>query len=325
MIWDEKRAEFTREIACSSRVRGIRVLDRKVVILLQEEVRTYSIDGVPKLDARYPTTANPAGLCSISGTHLAFPGRTAGQVQLVQNQTQGVSIIPAHASALGAVALSRDGSLLATASEKGTLIRVWSTTNNARVAELRRGVDHVSIFSLGFNPSGSLLACTSDKGTLHVFDVPHAGGMSGHPNGAARSMEPSDAGGEWSYEDSDVASYASDPRADAGRGGDGSGRWGVLGKLPFMPRYFRDTVSFASAEFALDDGPGPNRQREAEEAASMRWTRLPRGVVGWTSDDTVVVLGAGIDAKYERFVVSAGNDGRRVCVRQAWANYMRID
>ncbi|EFX01942.1 phosphatidylinositol-bisphosphate-binding protein [Grosmannia clavigera kw1407] len=326
VIWDEKKVEFTREIACSSRVRGIRVLDRKVVVLLQDEVRTYSIDGVPKLDARFPTTSNPAGLCSISGTHLAFPGRTAGQVQLVQNQTQAVSIIPAHASALGAIALSRDGSLLATASEKGTLVRVWSTANNARVAELRRGVDHVTIFSLGFNPSGTLLACTSDKGTLHVFDVPHAGGgVLDHLHGGPAQVEASDAGGAWSYEDSDVASYASDPRTDGGRGGDGSGRWGVLGKLPFMPRYFRDTVSFASAEFALDDGPGPNRQREAEEAATMRWTRLPRGTLGWTSDDTVAVLGAGIDAKYERFVVSVGNDGRRVCVRQAWANYMGID
>lgn len=330
LVWDEKKVLFTREIVCPARIRGLCVLDRRVVAVLADDVRLYSIQSGATLDARYPTCANPAGLCSTSKTHLAFPGRTPGHVQLVRLQSQAVSIIPAHASALGALALSRDGALLATASEKGTLVRVWSTATNARVAELRRGVDQVTIYSLGFNPSNTMVACTSDKGTLHVFDVPQ--GDVG-PEAAMTSTvnpAPSDAG-EWTYEDSDVASYNGDPRGESAGGegasgsGSGTGRWGMLGKIPFMPRYFRDTVSFASAEFSVDDKPGPERQREAEEAASMQWSRLPRGILGWTSDDTVVVLGAGTDAKYERFVISVGNDGRRVCVREAWANYMHID
>lgn len=46
-----------------------------------------------------------------------FPGRTPGQVQLVELATGNVSIIPAHSSSLRAIDISRDGDILATASE----------------------------------------------------------------------------------------------------------------------------------------------------------------------------------------------------------------
>ncbi|KIH93747.1 phosphatidylinositol-bisphosphate-binding protein [Sporothrix brasiliensis 5110] len=330
VVWDEKRQKFTREVPCERPIRGLHVLGQKLVVVLDEEVSIYNIDHQPVRVHSFTTTPNPAGLCAVSRTHFAILGQIPGHVKIVHNETHEVSIIPAHSSELAAIALSRDGSLLATASEKGTLIRVFLTANNGRVAELRRGVDQVSIFSLGFNPSGTLLACTSDKGTLHIFDIPHQTTSDGPgPAGGSRQSGgvPSDVGGEWAYEESDGGvSFSSDQRADPTRSGDSrSGRWGVLGKIPFMPKYFRDTVSFASAEFAMDDGPAANRIREADEASAMRRSRLPLGIIGWRNDNTVVVLGTGLEPKYERFVISTGNEGQRVCVRQAWANYLNME
>ncbi|CAK7568642.1 MAG: Phosphatidylinositol 3,5-bisphosphate-binding protein [Sporothrix epigloea] len=325
-VWDEKREKFTREISCQRAVRNLCVLGQKLVVVLEEEVRIYAIDRKPVCEHVFSTTSNPAGLCAVSRTHFAILGQIPGHVKLVHNETHEVSIIPAHSSELAAMTLSTDGSLLATASEKGTLIRVFLSSNNGRVAELRRGVDQVTIFSLGFNPSGTLLACTSDKGTLHIFDIPHQ--ISGKNMDSRRiGGVPSEVGGEWAYEGSDGGvSFSSDPRSDPVRRGEGrGGRWGVLGKLPFLPKYFRDIVSFASAEFAMDDGPGAKRQRETEEAAAMGRSRLPLGTIGWPNDSTVVVLGTGVEAKYERFVISTGSEGQRICVRQAWSNYLNME
>ena len=326
VVYDSSCETFVRSIQFSQPVRGLRVLGNKLLVVLDHEVSIYEFIRDPKLEQLFSTTFNRRGLCAVSETHFAILGQIPGHVKIVNNTTFDVSIIPAHSSELAAIALSRDGSLLATASEKGTLIRVFHTTNSGRVAELRRGVDQVAIFSLGFNPSGTMLACTSDKGTLHIFDIPHQGGADYPPATATTGVPSEVGGGEWAYEESEGGvSYGYDNRSehnDGSRGDGGNGRWGVLGKIPFMPKYFRDTVSFANAEFALDDGPGPNRHREARELAAMGWTRLPRGTVGWTDDNTVVVLGAGIDPKYERFGISMGSDGQRVCQRQAWANYL---
>jgi hypothetical protein len=57
---------------------------------------------------------------------LAFPGRTPGQVQLVEIERGNVSIIPAHSAALRALELSPDGEILATASETVGFALPWS-------------------------------------------------------------------------------------------------------------------------------------------------------------------------------------------------------
>jgi hypothetical protein len=121
--------------------------------------------------AVYETSPNPHGLCCLGTRKLAFPGRTKGQVQIVDLDTRKVNITPAHNSPLRALALSKDEDIVATASETGTLIRLWSTAKETRISEVRRGLDHATIFSISFSPSGQYLAVTSDKSTLHIFDL----------------------------------------------------------------------------------------------------------------------------------------------------------
>jgi hypothetical protein len=100
----------------------------------------------------------------------------------------------AHESALRSLALTADGSKLATASVKGTVIRVWDVQSAVCLQEFRRGVERATITCLAWsngswgsthttsqggdassmNSSNNLfLSCTSDKGTAHIFQVGH--------------------------------------------------------------------------------------------------------------------------------------------------------
>ncbi|CAM1506308.1 Fc.00g059490.m01.CDS01 [Cosmosporella sp. VM-42] len=295
IIWDDLKGKTSLEITTLTAVRGVQLGRERIAIVLQNSVRVYSFAKPPDLLHVYETADNMLGLCCLSEKKLAFPGRTAGQIQLVELATGNVSIIPAHSSSLKAIAISPDGELMASASEMGTLIRIYSTSNGARIAELRRGIDPATIFSLAFSPNGTMLACTSDKSTLHVFDVPHPRRPNMH-----RSQQLGAQGAD---------------------GGDGVGRWGILGRIPFMPRVFSDVYSFTSAPFEAGDetviGGIP-----FSEGLVLGTSRPPKGVIGWIGEDSLVVIGAGHDARWEKFVLVDGDDGKRHCVREGWKRYL---
>ncbi|KAK3996246.1 SVP1-like protein 2 [Cladorrhinum sp. PSN332] len=293
VVWDDAKSKEALEITALSGIRGAQLSKERIILVLQNSVRIYKFSKQPNLLHAFETANNVNGICSISPRRIAFPGRTAGHVQIVELATNNVSIIPAHSSCVRAIQFSPDGELIATASDTGTLIRVWNASNCARVAELRRGVDHARIFSLAFSPSGTMLACTSDKATLHIFDVPH-------PRRPAR--QPAAPNGP----------------AD---GNDGKGKWGVLSKLPLMPRVFSDTYSFASAPFEAGDEPLQGTPMTLE-FMTLGTSRPTKGLVGWLTDSTLVVIGAGKDARWEKFVIQEGSDGRRQIVREGWKRYL---
>ena len=81
-----------------------------------------------------------------------------------------VSITP-HESKIAYLALNSDGSLLATASEYGTLIRIFRTDKGEFLHELRRGKEKAEIYSISFNSSSKLLACCSGRKTIHIFSL----------------------------------------------------------------------------------------------------------------------------------------------------------
>ncbi|ODV96537.1 hypothetical protein PACTADRAFT_83875 [Pachysolen tannophilus NRRL Y-2460] len=84
---------------------------------------------------------------------------------------QPVNVIQAHKASLAAIALSKDGRLVATASSKGTIIRVFNCFTGKKLHEFRRGSYGTSIHSLNFNSDSSLLCSSSGTETIHIFKL----------------------------------------------------------------------------------------------------------------------------------------------------------
>jgi autophagy-related protein 18 len=82
-----------------------------------------------------------------------------------------INMIQAHKSAIAALAINSQGTALATASDKGTIIRVFSLPDAKRVGEYRRGSKAARVFSMNFNTEGTLLCVSSDTETVHVYNL----------------------------------------------------------------------------------------------------------------------------------------------------------
>lgn len=118
---------------------------------------------------------NPTGLCSLSlNCHLAYPvSNEVGNLQIFDAGSMKTRlIIEAHSSKVAAMNFSSSGVLLATASEKGTVIRVFCVKNAQRVMEFRRGVKrYAQIVSLNFSLCNNYVSVSSNQETIHIFKI----------------------------------------------------------------------------------------------------------------------------------------------------------
>ncbi len=86
---------------------------------------------------------------------------------------QATGMIAAHDGPLAALAFSPEGTKLATASEKGTVIRVFNVEDGTKITEFRRGVKRcANVRSLGFSADSRYLVLGSNTETIHVFRFP---------------------------------------------------------------------------------------------------------------------------------------------------------
>ncbi|KAG9459232.1 hypothetical protein H6P81_003740 [Aristolochia fimbriata] len=192
MIWDDHVNRCIGEFTFRSDIRGVKLRRDRLVIVLEHKIYVYNLTDL-KLLHQIETLANPKGLCCLSHhlstSVLACPGLHRGQVRVEHFGLKVTKFINAHDSHIACLTLTMDGLLLATASVKGTLIRIFNTMDGTRLQEVRRGADKADIYSIALSPNVQWLAVSSDKGTVHIFslrvrglgDVSHHSTMEGTP------------------------------------------------------------------------------------------------------------------------------------------------
>ncbi|ESP03877.1 hypothetical protein LOTGIDRAFT_185244 [Lottia gigantea] len=183
LVWDMKgkdeKESILMDITFSQPVVGVKVLRDRLIVILRNQVHVFSFPNEPQKLYTFSTGDNPKGLCSVScyGKILVFPGIKCGSVQIVDlettqpSQTVSPVTINAHQNALACLTVDQKGTLIATASRKGTLIRVFDLLSKKLAVELRRGADPAMLYCLSFSPDSSFLCASSDKGTVHIFAV----------------------------------------------------------------------------------------------------------------------------------------------------------
>lgn len=174
MIWDDHQSRCIGELSFKSPVRGVRLRRDRIVVVLESKIFVYNFADL-KLVHQIETAPNPKGLCAVSqqpgSIVLVCPGAQKGQVRVEHYGARKTKFINAHTSRVACFALSQDGRLIATASTKGTLVRIFNAAEGNLLQEVRRGADRAEIYSLAFSNNLQYLAVSSDKGTIHVFNL----------------------------------------------------------------------------------------------------------------------------------------------------------
>jgi autophagy-related protein 18 len=246
-IVNTKRQSMICELLFPSSILAVKLNRKTLVIVLESEIYIYDISNMRLLHV-IETTPNPEAICALSpsadSSYLAYPSPVpspttplasgssvnpspasssssstsqSGDVLLFSTRSLTVAnVIQAHKAPISFLSINSTGSLLATSSDKGTVIRVWSIPGAEKLYQFRRGTREAKIYSMNFNTVSTLLAVSSAHDTVHIFKLGRSGSGSNNGLGKLSSSSPSS---------DSIDTTAS----DTGNGNGGAGGGGVDG------------------------------------------------------------------------------------------------
>ncbi|PNH10768.1 Autophagy-related protein 18, partial [Tetrabaena socialis] len=179
-------------------VLAVRMNRQRLVVVTSRRVHVYSMQDLSCLRVM-DTDESPRGCCALTCCHepnlLALPSSpSTGTVRIYDLAQEGgnvLSEVQAHQTPVVTLAWNADGTLLATASAKGTVVRVHRMPRAGRGASFRRGSTSATIQSLSFSPPGlpwQLLLAASSHGTVHVFRLEEAEPQGALPRPASAAV-----------------------------------------------------------------------------------------------------------------------------------------
>ena len=119
-----------------------------------------------------------------NSTHIS---PTTGEVLIFDTiKLEAINVVEAHRSPLTCMVFNNEGTILATASDKGTIIRIFSIPDAHKLYQFRRGSMPSRIFSMAFNMTATLLCVSSASETIHIFKL--------GPQNTPSSEKPSSSG-----------------------------------------------------------------------------------------------------------------------------------
>jgi WD40 repeat protein len=174
VIWNTVYGDMHAQVDLTDTVTSLLLSSRLLCVAHASSLRLFDIER-RALAFECATPANPKGIADVSAgsetARIAVPGDKPGVVCVRVIGAADCVSFRAAKHRLSLVRFSPDGSLLATASEKGTLIRVFEADSGAPRSVSRRGSLKSTILALCFAPNNRRLVAVSSNGTVHLFAV----------------------------------------------------------------------------------------------------------------------------------------------------------
>lgn len=97
IVWDDAKQKAVVTLEFSTAVLCVRLSKSRIIAVLHNSVHVHAFSSPPSKISEFETADNALGLCCLGSKLLAFPGRSHGQIQLVELESGNVTIIPATA------------------------------------------------------------------------------------------------------------------------------------------------------------------------------------------------------------------------------------
>ena len=174
ILWDDYQTKILNEFKLTSSVKNIKLKPDKIIIVCEQRIYIYNLDKFKLLET-IETFKNEVGCIGLNSdldfTVMGYPITPAGFLKVKYYEKSQELDINAHNSPINCISINSDGSLVATASCNGHIVRVFCIANGQFIEEFRRGKDKASINNISFDEYSNWMAVCCEKGQINIFSM----------------------------------------------------------------------------------------------------------------------------------------------------------
>jgi WD repeat-containing protein 45 len=172
IIWDDHKKNVLGEISYNNKIISIDLTKNNIIVLCEHKIYIYEFESLTLVKSI--DTVGSSNMMSIGSEEtdfLIYPGNEKGTINITKLNSDYFQKIQAHTTDIKTLYLNSSGSHFVTASETGTLVRIFNTESGEKIKELRRGCDQTDIIDIKMSDDNSLLLVSSNKGTIHIYNT----------------------------------------------------------------------------------------------------------------------------------------------------------
>ncbi|TKR63312.1 hypothetical protein L596_027156 [Steinernema carpocapsae] len=172
-LYNLKTEKVCKTIYMDMRILGVKHNPKRLLITTEDSIHLFDLESFQTLQKFPIYNLRIADLSQDEASVVAYPSSTQGEIRVFDAiNLKHLKPLRIHQSSIARFSLSPDGSLLASASKKGTVIRVADVQKGEILYSFCRSlVKEAQIYSLVFSQDKEFLSSSSETGTLHLFHL----------------------------------------------------------------------------------------------------------------------------------------------------------
>lgn len=172
-IFDDSQQEVIDKIKLNAEIDDIQCNKFYISLLSENNLYLYKFDDL-KIPY-YKTNIVNKNFC-LTDNYLIYIDKSYTEPNVetvnIKNLSNDKTIeIKAHQNKIKFMSINKDETLLATASERGTIIRIFDIVGGTKLYEFRRGTNISNIQYIVFSEDSQFIAVISDRGTIHIYNL----------------------------------------------------------------------------------------------------------------------------------------------------------
>ena len=177
IIWDDHQGKIISKLRINENIMSVRLRNDKIIVISRNKFYLFNINTLETITI-LNTFDNPLGIIALSNGDnnkliAAFPYEAQGSIFIGDffQKCEKISVLHAHDSRVVCISINKEGTLMASSSDKGTLIRIYIINEDQKFWEFRRGTKSVEMNCITFDPNNKFIGCSSNVGTIHIFSI----------------------------------------------------------------------------------------------------------------------------------------------------------